>query len=103
MVGQQHSISGLNKGSANRLNGTAAETQPDDYSLILADRRVEDATRRVAEQIRIVSEIEAADQPSGSAIALLQELEQELKLLTEQREAMRPQALDDQPEEREAG
>jgi hypothetical protein len=97
---------GRNHGSADRLNGDAAESRHDDYSMILADRRVEEASHRVAEQIRVVAEIEAAGEPSETATELLQELELELKTLTERRETARREACQGaQPETegREAG
>ena len=106
MVVQKLSAAGLDHGSADRLNGVAAEDQPGDFNLMMADRRVEEASRRVAEQIRIVSEIEAAGETSERETALLQELQQELMLLTERREAARLGASADAPpqaEEREAG
>lgn len=81
-----------------RLDG-----QPADYSLMMADRRVEEASRRVAEQIRVVAEIEAAGDSSVVAARALQEMEQELKRATEHRAAIHLRADESVAEEREAG
>jgi hypothetical protein len=94
---------GQDHGSADRRNGTAADGRHGDYSLMMADRRVEEASRRVAEQIRVVAETEAAGDPSDRATRILQELERELTLATGQRDAARLEALQPPAEEREAG
>ena len=92
------------EGDADALNGRPGESQLGNYYLVMADRRVDEASRRVAEQIRIVSEINAAGGSPERATQLLQELQQELKLLTERREAVRLEVLHGHPhEEREAG
>jgi hypothetical protein len=106
MVVQKISEAGRDEAAADRLNGEAAGGRSSDYSLMMADRRVEEASRRVAEQIRVVAEKEAAGETSERATALLQKLQQELMLLTEQREAARLGAEADSPaqaEERETG
>ncbi|TMJ19430.1 MAG: hypothetical protein E6G92_06515 [Alphaproteobacteria bacterium] len=90
---------GQDHGSSGRIDDAAVE----DYNLLTADRRVEEVSRRVAEQIRIVAEIEAAGEPSERASQILQELERELKLATEQRETARLDASRPQAEVREAG
>jgi hypothetical protein len=102
MVVQKLSAAGRDHGATERLNGGDAEGAGD-YALMMADKRVEEASRRVAEQIRIVAEIEAAGEPSDRATEILQQLEQELKLLTERREAARLEAATGPAEEREAG
>jgi len=84
-------------GNADALNGGPAESQLGNYYLMMADRRVDEASRRVAEQIRIVSEINAAGGSSERATELLQELQQELKLLTERRDAVRLEVLHGHP------
>lgn len=94
MVVQQSSNPDLDESSVNQLNGSAPEGEAGDYRLVMADRRVDEASRRVAEQIRVVSEIGATGDSSEQASNLLHDLQQELKLLTERREAVRLEALD---------
>jgi len=76
-------------GNADALNGRPAESQLGNYYLVMADRRVDEAAHRVAGQIRIVSEINASGQSAERATELLRELQEELKELTERREAVR--------------
>lgn len=84
------------------LNGAAVDGKSDDYSLIVADRRVEEASRKVADQIRVVAEAEAAGDSSKDAALVLQALEEELRLATEMRETARLEASRPAAEEREA-
>jgi environmental stress-induced protein Ves len=86
-----------------RANGEAAGKETQDYPVMVADRRVEDMSRRVAEQIRVVAEIEAAGNSSAEAAQILQKLEEELKLATEQRATARLESSQPAAEEREAG
>jgi hypothetical protein len=95
---------GQRDGHGDPLNGTPSEGQLGNYYLVMADRQVEEASRRVAEQIRVVSEINAAGGAPERATDLLQELQQQLKQLTERREAIRLEVLHGhQQDEREAG
>jgi len=103
MVVQKISEADRDNSAADRLNGEAAGGRSNDYSLVMADRRVEESSRQVAEQIRVVAEIEAAGDSSAQATQVLQELERELKLATEQREKIRIEASQPAAEERQAG
>jgi hypothetical protein len=103
MTIQKLSEAGQDQGSSEHIDGVVVDCQFDDYTLLTADRRVEEVSRRVAEQIRIVAETEAAGEPSDRAAQLLQQLEQELKVATEQRESARLQTNHRATQEREAG
>jgi uncharacterized coiled-coil protein SlyX len=97
MVGQKHTLPDADAGTGEALNGTAAEGNLSQYYLVMADRRVEEGARKVAEQIRVVSEINASGASAERATELLRELQQELSVLTERRETVRLELLHDRP------
>jgi len=98
MVGQKHILPDADAGTGEALNGTAVEGNLSHYYyLVMADRRVEEGARKVAEQIRVVSEISASGASAERATELLRQLQQELSVLTERREAVRLELLHDRP------